>query len=246
VTEISFERPWDVNDVGHCIFYHTMELPGIGTVQGEWDLREGVAVYLGNMSFAGKTVLEVGPASGFVTFWMERMGARVTAVDVDDQTAWDCVPQHGLNAKQMIANRRSGMRLLKNGFWFAHRLHRSSARVLYSNVYDLPAGLDHFDVGVLALTLLHLRDPLSALTKCAEHVDALIVTELLSAELAREPVCRLLPTRQNGIWDTWWSISPAFIVQFLEVLGFQRIDISSHSALYRGAGFPLYTVVARR
>ena len=71
-----------VADIGDCYFYHTMELPGHGVMTGDWDLRRGVDEYLGNVSFAGQRVLEIGPASGFLTFEMEKRGADVVAVEV--------------------------------------------------------------------------------------------------------------------------------------------------------------------
>jgi hypothetical protein len=62
-----------VEDVADCYFYHTVELPGYGVINGDWDLRRGVDDYLGKVAFAGQRVLEIGPASGFVTFEMEAL-----------------------------------------------------------------------------------------------------------------------------------------------------------------------------
>ena len=53
-----------------------MEIPGHGLVTGQWDLRGGVDDYLGKVAFAGQRVLEIGPASGFLTFEMEKRGAE--------------------------------------------------------------------------------------------------------------------------------------------------------------------------
>jgi hypothetical protein len=50
-----------------CLFYHTVDIPGHGVVRGQWDLRQQVDTYLGGYRFAGKRVLEIGPASGFLT-----------------------------------------------------------------------------------------------------------------------------------------------------------------------------------
>jgi hypothetical protein len=77
-----FADPVKVADVGDCYFYHTMELPGYGVINGEWDLRRGVDEYLGEVLFAGQRVLEIGPASGFLTFEMEKRGAEIISVEV--------------------------------------------------------------------------------------------------------------------------------------------------------------------
>ena len=75
-----------------CDFYHSMSIPGVGEIVGLWDLRETVDDYLGRIDFAGKRVLEIGPASGFLTIEMERRGADVVAVELPDGVGWDFVP----------------------------------------------------------------------------------------------------------------------------------------------------------
>ena len=69
-----------------------MEIPNHGKVEGDWDLRDGMINYLGNIDLQGATVLELGPASGFLTFEMELRGAQVTALEVLDDPGWDFVP----------------------------------------------------------------------------------------------------------------------------------------------------------
>lgn len=69
-----------------------MELSGYGVMEGEWDLRHGVDEYLGKVAFAGQRVLEIGPASGFLTFEMEKRGAEVVSVEVTEDHGWDFVP----------------------------------------------------------------------------------------------------------------------------------------------------------
>ena len=71
-----------------CLFYHTVDIPGHGVVRGQWDLRRQVDTYLGGYRFAGKRVLEIGPASGFLTCEMGRRGADVVALEVPDDPGW--------------------------------------------------------------------------------------------------------------------------------------------------------------
>ena len=91
-----YEKPRTVSSMAECEFYHTMEVPGVGLVEGQWDLREGVDDYLGGVDFSDTRVLEIGPASGFLTFHMERTAREVVAVDLpmDDDSFWDFVPYH--------------------------------------------------------------------------------------------------------------------------------------------------------
>ena len=78
-----------------CDFYHSMIIPGVGEIIGLWDLRQTVDDYLGRIDFAGKRVLEIGPASGFLTIEMERRGADVVAVELREGVGWDFVPFPG-------------------------------------------------------------------------------------------------------------------------------------------------------
>src|SRR5438445_4191084 len=74
-----YASPRIVTDLSDCYFYHTMDVPGYGQIVGEWDLREGIRAYLGDVDFRGRRVLEMGTANGFVCFHMEREGADVVA-----------------------------------------------------------------------------------------------------------------------------------------------------------------------
>ncbi len=76
-----------------CTLYHSMALPGIGDVAGIWDLRSTIDVYLGEQAFQEKRCLDVGTASGYLAFEMERRGAaEVIAVDVSGAKRLDFVP----------------------------------------------------------------------------------------------------------------------------------------------------------
>ena len=50
-------------------FYHTIHLPGLGQMDGEWDLRPAADDYLGNVNLTNKRVLEMGAANGFLSFY---------------------------------------------------------------------------------------------------------------------------------------------------------------------------------
>jgi 2-polyprenyl-3-methyl-5-hydroxy-6-metoxy-1,4-benzoquinol methylase len=71
-----------VESAADCDFYHVMELPGVGRVGDQWDLRGTVDAYLGDFDFQGKRALDVGAASGFLTFEMEKRGASVVSFDL--------------------------------------------------------------------------------------------------------------------------------------------------------------------
>ena len=78
-----------------CLFYHCMDLPDGEVVSGPWDLRGREGVYLGDVAFEGARVLELGPASGALTYFMERRGADVVAFDVGYDVGIDLHPHPG-------------------------------------------------------------------------------------------------------------------------------------------------------
>ena len=164
-----FATPRKVEDVADCYFYHTMELPGRGVIEGrDWDLRGRVDEYLGNVDFAGQRVLEIGPASGFLTFEMEKRGADVISVEVTDEHGWDFVPYPDARLEEVFGPRRIVMQQLKNSYWFSHAALQSKAKVYYGDAYNLPAALGEFDIAVMGSVLLHCRDPLRIVEQCGK------------------------------------------------------------------------------
>src|SRR5262249_514123 len=157
-----FAQPRVVTDVRDCCFYHTMEIPGHGVVEGQWDLRRGVDKYLGNVAFAGKRVLDVGAASGFLTFHMESQGADLIPYDLAPEHSWDVVPFAGIDLMEYLRERRETIRKLNNGYWFSHRAMASEAHMVHGTVYAIPEAIGTVDIATCGI-LLHLRDPFLAL-----------------------------------------------------------------------------------
>jgi len=60
-----------------CDFYHSVDLADGRSIAGAWDLRGNEDAYFGGVDVAGKRVFEPGPASGYLTGWMEGRGAEV-------------------------------------------------------------------------------------------------------------------------------------------------------------------------
>src|SRR3954471_8250442 len=85
IRDVPFETPRDIRRVEDCHFYHTLDLPGIGVVEGMWDLRGRFDDYIGGVNLRDKTVLDVGTGNGFLTFEAEKRGAReVISFDIGD------------------------------------------------------------------------------------------------------------------------------------------------------------------
>lgn len=251
---IVWAEPRNITNISDCYFYHTMDIPNHGTVHGEWDLRGREAFYLGNISFQGKRVLEVGTASGHLCFTMERMGAEVVAYDLSDEQEWDIVPYDGYDYGQQISLRKEHMRRINNGFWFAHRAYNSHAKMTYETVYEMPDDIGQFDICIFGSILLHLRDPFLAFQRALAHVkETAVVTDMApsltdSRLLAGRRLIEFLPNAYNcSPTETWWKLSPELVSEFLQILGFVHTKISFHRQLYRGKEeVQLYIVVGYR
>ena len=74
-----FAPPRFVDRLEDCFFYHAMDLPGFGLVPAHWDLRGRFDEYIGGVDVRGKSVLDVGTATGFLSFEAEKRGDTATA-----------------------------------------------------------------------------------------------------------------------------------------------------------------------
>jgi hypothetical protein len=249
-----YSDPIFVEDIRDCHFYHSIELPGYGLIQGEWDLRSGVDEYLGNFDFHGKRVLEIGTAGGFLCFEMEKRGAELIAYDLSPNDDWDIVPYDGNVPLEERQNRQDLIRKVNNAWWFSHRLLQSKAKMVYGNIYQIPAEIGSVQVTTFGSVLLHVRDPFLALQRSASLTnETIIVTEatpifwrsgvfwplrLLSRVNRRiatymTPALDFLPDPDtHQPWDTWWNLSPELIRRFLKILGFTKTRTTFHEHAY--------------
>jgi SAM-dependent methyltransferase len=251
-----YAAPIDVASLDECYYYHTMDVPGHGLVEGEWDLRGGVDTYVGREPVAGKRVLEIGTASGFLCFEMERRGAEVVAYDLAAGDPWDIVPYAQLDLIPIVSGRAAHIARLNKSWWFNHRAFGSSARVVYGSVYEIPMTIGRFDLCTFGAILLHVRDPFRALQRAASlEPNTIVVTELARRRSLRElldgraqgrsPL--FLPDARNGSpFDAWWSFSPESVSNMLAILGYRTDRIVRHTQLYARRRTPMFTVVARR
>jgi O-methyltransferase len=221
-----------------------MDIPGVGPIKGDWDLRSDVDGYIGNIDLSGKRVLEIGPASDFLTMEMEKRGAEVVALEVTDEPGWDYVPFPVEITGPKLVERRSMMCRLKNSFWFNHGANRSRSRLIYADAYNIPNEIGHFDVSIMAAVLLHTHSPLQIVSECAKRSSTLIITDLYYPDLEGAAVSRLRPTAENLQWDMWWEFSSDFFTQFAKVLGFSNVRTSLSEHAHFGHSYKFFTVVA--
>lgn len=238
----SFVEPPPLPPLEDCRFYHAMDLPGVGSVPGIWDLRGRFDDYTGGIELHGKTLLDVGTASGFLTFEAEQRGARVTSFDAGshDQTDYMAFGDH---------HRVENLRRMKNSYWFAHHYFKSRARVVHGNIRNLSAIVPPSDVVLVGQLLVHLRDPLDAIRQASQLAgEHLVIVE--GSFTADAPLAAFLGTGDGTGIHSWWHLSVELYRRWLAMLGFEIIRTSKNK--YRcsdpslSGEVEVWTFVARR
>jgi tRNA (mo5U34)-methyltransferase len=143
-------------------WYHTIELaPGVVT-SGEFDLRPYVDRHQLPERMDGMRALDVATFNGFWAFEMERRGAEVVALDLDDPSDLDwpafrprVVPPDSIG----------------RGFRLAREALGSKVERVETSIYDAdPQALGTFDFAFCGSLLIHLRNQFGAL----DRINALL------------------------------------------------------------------------
>jgi SAM-dependent methyltransferase len=246
-------QPRYVESPADCFFYHTMDLPGFGEVRGHWDLRGRFNEYIGGVDLAGKSVIDVGTATGFLSFEAEKSGAsRVLSFDIGHARQQTFLPfkdkLYSRDPVRWAEDYGAEIEQWKNAYWLCHRLLESKAEVYYGNIYELPQELGQFDVAIVGSVLEHLSDQITALAAIARLTKETIV--LVSPLLETDD--RI--ARFEGLADhpdndfTWWIYSTGVYREVLKMLGFRIASIKKGEYYYHyGERFETrHTIVAAR
>ncbi len=225
------------DQVAQVNWYHTIELPDGIVTPGRWDTRRAVQVVDFPETLEGARCLDVGTWDGFWAFEMERRNAsEVVAIDLDDVDRWDW-PATGSQAA------RARFRAAKNedsAFDIAHRALDSKVDRRTISIYDVsPELLGRFDFVFAGSILLHLRDPVKALTALRSVVGGkLLAADQISLTLSlvqpRRPTAHLAGTLEPH----WWTPSIACFHRYFEAAGYDVSDRGGVHFLRPGPGAP--------
>lgn len=245
-------------DAHDCHFYHTLVLGDGSVVPGGWDIRGNERNYLGHARFKDLSVLEFGPASGYLSFWMEEQGANVTVVDLPPGFPPDLVPSPGMDLQGHGVAGSETARQVRNSWWYGHQHRNSKARAVYANIYKLPGDIGRYDVSTFGSILLHLSNPFLAMREAAQVTDkAMIVTDIVP-DIAygdeSNSFLEINPGNESANLVNWWRISPPAMVKMLRALGFPFVDIHYFKIVYHPLHDPsappicrfMYTAVGQR
>jgi tRNA (mo5U34)-methyltransferase len=221
-SELSPERASLLDRARTLSWYHTIPLlPGYAT-QGEFDHRPYVEHYGLPLDMSGMRALDVATFNGFWAFEMERRGAEVVALDLDDPAGLDWPAFRPREVPPAIENAGLG-----EGFRVAHELLGSEVRRVECSIYDAePGSLGHFDLVFCGSMLIHLKNQFLALERMRDLLRP--VGLLISAE-GYSPLAGLVPfpaARFNAhrpTYPVFWEPSVKTWRLMLEVCGFSQV-----------------------
>lgn len=236
-----------------CLFFHVVDLPDGETTSGHWDFRATASAYHGHVHFAGKSVLEIGAATGSHSFWLEGQGARVTPYDLSPHHSWDILPTCRQDAAEVERAMRALIGQINHGWHYCAERLGSTLHLEHGTIYDIPVALGDFDIVTFGSVLLHARDPVGALQRAAERAtEAVVITDRYPTTLdTTRPLMEFMPTLGRemawGGW-TWWWITPPVFQNLLTIIGFRsfELSVSKHLHALSGQEIELFTLVARR
>ena len=225
-------------------WYHTIELAPGRETEGMFDLRPFVRRYGLPDSLAGMRCLDVGTWDGFWAFEMERRGAEVVAIDLDDERLLDWPPRR---RPQAFSDESRGA-----NFAVAHDALDSRVERRVVSIYDASAAdLGTFDLVLCGSVLIHLRDQLLALERIAGLVrDAgvFISAEAYWAKAARLPLAAARYRADRAKDVVFWEPNPRAWRRMLWTAGFDDVREHDRFKLRARAGWAVPHVVhhARR
>lgn len=205
-------------------WYHTVELGNGLLSKGLVDHRSVVDNYGIPKSLKGKTALDVATGDGFFAFEMERRGAdRVVAVDVPTIGECDWMPR----MKTRLGDSAT-IHSWPTHFRMAHAMRRSKVEYRAASVYDLsPYTVGTFDVVFCGSLLLHLQNPLGALTAIRSVTDEMLVIETAVDPAFEEPGDEPLlsfgypaPEGEPGEGNSYWVFSTCALQKMLAYADF--------------------------
>ena len=214
-----------------CDFYHTMDFGQGDVVPGVWDLRGRERGYLGWVDVADQRVLEIGPASGHLTRYMEKRRADVVAFELTPGVAADIVPQEGHDLEAQKRLSIGYTERVRNSWWYAHTRFGSWSKAVYGDIYALPEDLGRFDVTLLGSVLLHVQNPFRALEQTATRTDrAVVVTEPVRRIPAEEgrAIMEFAPVDTTKTVVVWWQLTPGAVIRMLRIFGFLEFSVYYH------------------
>jgi 2-polyprenyl-3-methyl-5-hydroxy-6-metoxy-1,4-benzoquinol methylase len=189
-----------------------LDLGDGNVITGTYDMTRYVGHYGIPADLTGRTVLDVGTASGYFALECAARGADVTAIDM-----WP-------------------------SSWLDELFELSSGTIRYAqkDIYDLDESFGSFDLVICGSLLLHLPDQLGAIRRLRRVTRgrAVISTSCTEdSESEARPYCEFLGEHATeGDYWSYWSLNAAALVRMCKVAGFSEVEQVGHFVLESDSG----------
>lgn len=221
-----YESPWTEALSNRSYWYHTMTFPDGETVKGSWTISD-FNQYIGGYNLKGKSVLDVGTASGFLAFNAEKAGAEVTGLDAFSTDEFRHVPfSDSLSYRDIKQFKevwtKENLIPIKNSWWYSWHKNGSRAKCVYAPMPELYEWPEHmFDVVMAGAIVEHLSEPVYAIgawARLAREAVLIPFTDVLPTdELMMRPITPLNDSHVNYVW---WHLSRGLYNKIFDNLGF--------------------------
>jgi tRNA (mo5U34)-methyltransferase len=206
---------------------------------GDYDLPDAARRIPFPASLEGKRCLDVGTRDGFWAFEMEKRGAsEVIAIDLDDPADLDFpAPRPPLSS-----DIRTSLDVRASAFGIAHHALGSQVDRRNLSVYDLaPEQVGTFDFAFIGTLLLHLRNPVDALSAVRGVLapnGRLMSNDAVSLTLSvLWPKRGMSHVRMQSPWPFWYLPNITGHRRFITAAGFEIESAGGPYLMRYGAGF---------
>ena len=189
------------------------------------------------MKLSDRSALDVGAASGFLSFEAERRGARSV-------TSFNAASSSQLQRNPGVEASESDFKAYLNSYRLAHHLLKSKAVPIFGDIYRLSEIAPKSDVVIAGQILVHLRDPFGALEQIARcSTDTLVIIEGMFEH--PDPIAAYLG---GSTPISWFHFSTRVYREFLPKLGFEITNIKpgKYRCVVLEKDEAVWTLVARR
>jgi len=227
------------DEAARYYWYHSIDLGGGVTVEGDYDLRGVLPKYGFPDRMDGLTVLDVGRGSGFFAFEFERRGAAVVATDIASFFEWDFVggESEKTSRRQAVADPEAfSVHEITGAFDFARSVKKSQVTGKLINVYDLSPdafGGDRFDIVFAGSILSHVRDPILALERLhsvTKHLCIVAAPVFDIPAVQDYPMMSLVGTMDSDR-RSWWVLNSRCLTEMLRCAGFGQVKVHGRLTL---------------